>query len=265
MLDRAQHNIDASRVSNPWFMVPSPRPQASLRLFCFAYAGGNANIFRSWADQLDEQIELIAIQLPGRGARFNEPLLDSMESILEQLRLVFKDQYHRPYAFFGHSMGASIAFELSRIIQQRAKTDSDVLLPSRLIVSGRKGPSFVEEQEREPIHNLPKEEFINRLKNLNGTPQELLEHEDLMALMEPILRSDFKVIETWQHQEGELLKIPMSVYSGDEDEYLCPESLKAWQKETDQKCEFVSFSGDHFYLQSQEQNLVNQINKSLAT
>jgi len=245
--------------SNPWLWTPSPRPQAELSLYCFAYAGGNATIFRSWVDKLDPRIELQAIQLPGRAARFKEPLLDSMESILDALEIALLPEIEGgQYAFFGHSMGASVAFELTKRFQKKG-----VNLPKRLIVSGRRAPSLALDDNRKHIHTLPKDQFIERLKILNGTPEALLAHEDLMDLMEPILRSDFKVIETWKYQKGEPLDVPLSMFIGIDDEHVGEESYEAWKKESSQECELKIFPGDHFYIQNYENELIEKINSSL--
>lgn len=245
--------------NNPWLFSPQPRPRAELKLFCFAYAGGNANVFRSWVDKLDARIELQAIQLPGRAARFKEPLLESMEDILDALeKSLIKELENCPYAFFGHSMGASIAFELTRRLQNKGAN-----LPKRLIVSGRRAPSLPVDQNRKHIHKLPKAEFIERLKTLNGTPEALLAHEDLMNLMEPILRSDFKVIETWQYKPADALNVPLSIFTGIEDEHMGEESEQAWKKESTLECETHVFPGDHFYLQQYEDQLLKKINSSL--
>lgn len=251
--------------NNPWLWVPLPRPQAELTLFCFAYAGGNATVFRSWLDKLDPRIELQAIQLPGRAARFKEPLLDSMPAILDALEKYMSAELEQgEYAFFGHSMGASIAFELTRRLQAKG-----CKLPKRLIISGRRAPSLPLTEQKQLTHELPKDQFIARLKTLNGTPEALLAHEDLMNLMEPILRSDFKVIETWRYQAGECLNVPLSIYMGKEDEQLKDTSIEQcidmWKKESTQNCETHIFSGDHFYLQSYETELLEKINACLLS
>ena len=245
-----------------WFFVPKRRPAARLRLFCFAYAGGSAHVFRSWPDYLNTAIEVCAIQLPGRGARFKEPLLDSMDLILNELEAAIEPYVEQglslPYAFFGHSMGASIAFELCRRIQAKK-----LPLPQQLIVSGRRAPQLPLEDGRVMIHQLPKLEFIERLRKLNGTPDELLQHDDLMNLMEPVLRCDFKVIETWRYHTGQKLKLPVSVFSGQNDEHLDEQALAAWQEQSVFPCEFYRFPGDHFYLHTSEQILLAKLDQVL--
>ncbi len=249
--------------SNPWLVYPETNASAPFRLYCFAYAGGNANAFRTWPALLDKRVELVAIQYPGRATRFKETLIDSMAFMLEALENALSESLkEKPYAFFGHSMGAGIAYELSRRLYTKSETQK-VNLPVRLLVSGRRGPSTPIEADRKPIHDLPKDAFLERLKNLNGTPEELLQHEDLMNLMEPILRNDFKLVETWSYQAGKTLPIPLSIYGGEKDEHINLETLEAWKKESNMESNLVMFPGDHFYLHQHEELLLKEINKEL--
>jgi len=274
-------NTLACRPEGPWFFIPQPKPQAKLKLICFAYAGGNANIFRDWPSYLSEHIEVIAIQLPGRASRFKEPLLDSMESILgalEQVLFPFLEKLNEQgfaFAFFGHSMGASIAFELTRRLVDSKNIPKHIkqndyiqnILPHCLIVSGSSPGTtdrdMTDDSEQGRIYDLPQAEFFERLEKLNGTPSELLQHNDLMVLMEPILRSDFKVIETWQYQARPALPLPIHVYYGLDDMHVTQSSIQDWAKETTHHCEFFPFPGDHFYLQKDPEKLLNKLNESL--
>jgi medium-chain acyl-[acyl-carrier-protein] hydrolase len=258
--------VRAKRSENPWLFFPEDKQSANFRLFCFSYAGGNANTFRNWPRYLSEQIELIAIQYPGRATRFKEKSIDSMGEMVDQLLDHLKSEFNeKPYAFFGHSMGASIAFELARKIANENNSSGRKLTPpSHLIVSGRRGPKAKIEKERKPIHNLPQEDFLKRLRELNGTPEELLQHDDLMDLMEPILRSDFKLVETWKYKPQEVLSIPLSIYGGKDDQHIDEGSLNAWQLESDASSNIEVFPGDHFYLLQHEQRLVEKINNDLV-
>ena len=245
---------------NPWLFAPEPGAAAPMRLYCFPYAGGNAAVFRNWASQLPG-IELLAVQYPGRASRFSEPLIDSMECMLEALEEALPLE-EKPFAFFGHSMGASIAFELTRRLQETGRP-----LPSQLIVSGRRAPSAPPRMKNEsvPVYLLPKDEFIDRIRQLNGTPEELLKHADLMELMEPILRNDFKLVETLHYQEAPALRVPVYVMSGEDDTHVNADNVRAWQNETELSCHFDSFPGDHFFLHSHEALLLERLKAILPS
>ena len=122
----------------------------------------------------------------------------------------------------------------------------------------------LDDEERKYIYDLPKEQFFNKLKTLNGTPQDLLNNEDLMSLMEPIIRNDFKVIETLKYVEGESLNIPISVFSGMDDDHFSMQAMQTWEVQTSQAFDMQVFQGDHFYLHEQEKSLLDRINKMLS-
>lgn len=248
--------MKSSLKKSPWLIQFSQSKNAKFQLFCFAYAGGSAAIFRDWHQSLPEWVDLYAIQLPGRGARFSEPLIDSMESLIESLMLELEGQLGSlPYAFFGHSMGATIAFELTRRLQAQGK-----ILPLQLMLSGRRAPTERVSEDYQTIHDLPQEAFFKRLKKLNGTPDELLANQDLMSLMEPVLRCDFKAIETWHFSEGPKLNVPITALSGKVDDHIDSVSLQAWAEQTQQNCEVKMFEGDHFYLHQHSQTLLKTVN-----
>lgn len=242
-----------------WLVTPRPNPAARIRLFCFPYAGGNANAFRSWADKLNPQIEMLALQYPGRATRFKEPLIDSMDQMLVALEHALLDSlYEKPFAFLGHSMGASIAFEFSRVLQRKAYP-----VPKQLIVSGRRAPCepLVQQSksQKQPSYTLPKSDFLEKIRQLNGTPAELLEHDDLMELMEPILRNDFKLVETLSYKQDAKLNMPVYVMNGEDDSHVNEDTIKAWQDETSESCHFYSFPGDHFFLHAHEDQVLKAI------
>lgn len=251
--------LSNSAKNKAWLFIPRPNPAARIRLFCFPYAGGNANAFRSWADKLNPQIEIVALQYPGRATRFKEPLIDSMDQMLASLEHALLDSLHeKPFAFLGHSMGASIAFEFTRVLQSKAYP-----LPKQLIVSGRRAPceplAHQSHPQKQPTYTLPKADFLEKIRQLNGTPAELLEHDDLMELMEPILRNDFKLVETLNYKQEAMLNMPVYVMSGEDDNHVNEATIEAWQDETTESCHFYSFPGDHFFLHTHEGDVLKVI------
>jgi medium-chain acyl-[acyl-carrier-protein] hydrolase len=161
-----------------WFTCSHPNTQASLRLFCFPYAGGRATLFRNWASLLPSTVEVCAIELPGRGIRLKEPKFTRLAPLVQAIAQVILPYLDRPFAFFGHSMGSLIGFELARLLDNQYQQ-----APACLFVSGRCAPQV--QQSNPPIHNLPEVDFLEALRRLNGTPTEILNNIELMQMLVP--------------------------------------------------------------------------------
>ncbi len=242
---------------NPWFITAKPVSNPSLRLFCFCHAGGSATVFHQWHQRLPSDIEVCAIQYPGRGHRISEALIDDYDQMVESITEGIQSKLNQPFAFFGHSMGAMLSFGVARRLR-----DQGLPLPCHLLLSASRAPQF--ELGREPLHNLAKPEFIERLKQLNGTPAEVLEHAELMEMMEPILRADFKIVETRVYQETQPLEMPFAVFGGKEDSRVNTDYLQGWQQHTNAGFWLQLFSGDHFYYLQQPNPLLKQITDLLC-
>ena len=227
--------------TNRWLAYRKPRPQAKVRLFCFHYAGGAASVFRTWQEALPPSVEVCPVQLPGRESRLRETLLTSLDPLLDSLLENLQPALDLPYVFFGHSMGAIISFELSLKLRE-----SGTKGPELLMLSGRRSPHSPETDR--PIYDLPGAEFRRELRKLNGTPEEVLAHPELMELLEPVLRADFAVCETYVHQATKPLSCPMTVFGGLEDSKTPLEALEGWRRYTDGAFRLKRFPGDHFFL-----------------
>lgn len=227
--------------NNRWLAYRRARPGAKVRLFCFHYAGGAASVFRTWQDSLPGFVEVCPVQLPGRESRLREPLLVAVEPLLDALVENLGPAFDRPFAFFGHSMGAILSFELSLRLRR-----SGLQGPEALMVSGRRSPHSPETDR--PIHDLPGEEFHHELRKLNGTPEEVLAHPELMELLEPVLRADFAVCETYTHRPTEPLACPLTVFGGIEDPKTPRDVLEGWRRYTASDFLLERFPGDHFFL-----------------
>jgi len=167
-----------------------------------------------------------------------------------------KQHMDQPFAFFGHSMGALLGFELARHLRRECG-----LSPSHLFVSGRRAPQL--ERARPPIYDLPQKELLRELKCLNGTPREALEHPELMELMLPLLRADFAVCDTYEYREGPLLDCSITALGGLLDADVTPQSLDGWREQTTASFSLHMLPGDHFFLQQDESQLLSIIAKDL--
>lgn len=245
-----------TKVAVPWLIVPRPNPAAALRLFCFPYAGGAARIFRSWAEHLPVGVELCLVELPGRGARMWEPRLTSILSMAEALEAPLLHALDRPFAFFGHSMGAVIAFETARRLRRRHG-----LQPAHLFVSGSSAPHL---PRIHPVtYDLPEDEFLEHLVSLNGTPPEVHENAELMELLTPLLRADFQAVQTYAWHEEPPLSCAVHAFGGLEDENVSRERLAAWREQTTASFNLSMFPGDHFFLNTSPRALLEVLSSEL--
>ena len=240
---------------NPWIVYSKPNPNAKIRLFCFPYAGGSALVFRDWQNYLPDKIQVCPIEIPGRGSRLMEPLFEDTTSLIKAIAPEIEPDLDLPFAFFGHSLGALISFELACFLQQEYGK-----VPVHLIVSGRQAPTI---PERSPKYHLPAADLVAELKRLGGTPKEILENEELLELLIPILKADLTMDETYHYQNSEPLSCPLTIFGGTEDPETTDEDLAAWEQHTSNLLSLQMFNGDHFFLNSSKQLLLNKIRKIL--
>jgi surfactin synthase thioesterase subunit len=213
-----------------------------MELFAFPFAGGNEHCYRELGQRL-KRINLNVQPLPGRGSLMAQPCISGIDEMVDYLFQRIKDGLHRPYAFFGHSMGAFIAYMLCRKVSQE-----NMPLPEKLILSGRRAPSIVED---EPKHKMSSLRFRQALRDLGGIPDAVWQDEEIMALFEPIIRADFELIETYSYQRQEALNIPVHLFLGRYDS-VSYDQAEAWQKETLQPINITYFDGGHFYFKDDD-------------
>ncbi|MBI5722135.1 MAG: thioesterase [Burkholderiales bacterium] len=228
--------------SSAWLMRFAQRPAPSARLVCFSYAGGGGAVYRPFALALPSSIEVLAVQLPGRENRLREPPLKSVKAIVEALLPNLAPQLDRPYAFFGHSMGGLVAYEVARALRAQGLPG-----PARLVVSARRAPHLSEPDA--PLHPLPDESFIAELdRRYGGIPAEILQHRDILELLLPAMRADMTAIETHRHLPGPLLDCPITVFGGTGDTRAQREVLAPWHEHTHGPVQVRQFAGGHFYF-----------------
>ena len=215
--------------------------QNPMRLFCFPPAGGFGSLINKWEAHLPAGIQLVPVCLPGQGKRYRERPIASLSPLIDSLLRWIQPQLPSEYAFFGHSMGGLVCLELARNLIARG-----VHGPSGLFVSGCEAPDLFDIQPK--IHNLPAEQFITRLRQLNGVPPLVLENPELMELLLPSLRADFTVCETYKFEPGPPLSCSITAFGGDCDPEVTTEGLRAWRRHTTGSFNWHMYPGDHFYL-----------------
>lgn len=240
-----------------WVEHLSSDPRA-FRLFCFPHAGGSGEMFRQWHRHFPAEINICLVHLPGRGRRIAEAPFTNFRPLIESIADAIANHVPQPFAFYGHSMGAMISFELARELRRRGDKGLQ-----HLFLSGRRAPTTPRLEE--PIFDLPHDEFIAAVKKLNGTPHELLDDPELRDLFLPLLRADFEIVDTYVFQSEEPLCCPITVYGGLRDDHVSLESLREWQKQTVATCKTKMFPGDHFFIQDPANNFLNVLRLDVLT
>lgn len=250
--------LSSPAFSGLWFSHPVPRPHARLRLFCLPYAGGGMAAFRPWAEHLPDDVELCLVNLPGREARMREIPYTSIDDLVTDLSDVMLPLLDRPFAFFGHSMGALIAYALTRKLG-----DAQRLQPQHLLVSARRAPQIPEPDP--PLHQLSDAAFVVGLvRRYNGIPKAILQDIELLKLYLPTLRADLTMIETYRFSDPRSLDVPITAFGGWEDGRATPADLTAWRELSIGAFAMQMFPGGHFYIQSQREELLKAISDALS-
>jgi medium-chain acyl-[acyl-carrier-protein] hydrolase len=242
----------------PWLKYFKRSPQALVQLYCFPYAGGASSTFRSWAQALFPTVEVCAAQLPGRAERIFESPFDRLGPLIDALSAALYPSLNKPFALFGHSMGALVGFELAREIHRLCR-----LQPVHLFVSGCRAPQIGD--SRPGIYDLPESEFLTELYRMNGTPKEAIENPELMQLMIPALRADIAVYQTYRYVPGPRLTCPITALSGLEDERISLNHLEAWRDLTSASFTVQMFHGDHFFLHPSEADVLQCLSTHLKS
>jgi len=226
---------------------PSASASGRVQLFCFPYAGGGASIFRSWQAETGPSLRVIPVRLRGREGRIFEPPLRSVPDLAEAIAAEIVPLIDGPFALFGYSFGALLAFETARLLRRQGNA------PDRLMVAALKAPHLP--FRRKPIHDLPDLEFAEKIRNFHGTPEAVLRNAELMNLLLPAIRADFTAYETYRYVAEAPLDCPITAMGGARDSSTPLDELAAWGEQTRGRFATHVFPGDHFFLHSARQLL----------
>jgi surfactin synthase thioesterase subunit len=237
--------------------APARGRETRTRLFCFAHAGGSTTAFRTWARRLPADVEVVGVERPGQGARWQESAMSATRAVVADALRRITPQLDRPVALFGHSLGALVAFEVARVLEQEHG-----VVPRCLIVAGRRAPAIPSPEPH--VHGLPDDAFLAAIRAVGVTPAELLDDPEMRAHLLPRLRAEVALSESYVLQETSRLACPILVCGGHDDVGVPLEQLAAWQAHTTSHCDVRLFSGDHFFIRSAETELLAAIARALS-
>ncbi len=250
--------VDAPTTAGAWVVRPEPNPAARLRLFCFPHAGAGAALFRAWPKGLPQSVDLCAVRPPGRESRLREAAFTRLSDLVSAALSALRPYLDIPFAFFGHSLGALVCFELARHLRKETG-----LGPSHLFVAARRAPQRPEPNP--PIRHLSDLDFIEEVRRrFNGIPDMVLKESALIELMLPTLRADFAILETYEYVDDDPLGCPISCFGGLQDRESSCQDLAAWQEQTRGPFSLRMMPGDHFFLQGAHQLLLQALSQDLA-
>lgn len=229
-----------------------------ITLFCLPFAGGNKYSYRAFLKEAKGLLKIVPLEYPGRGGRMNESLETNIDRLVDDAyRQVKYISGLTEYAIYGHSMGGLVAWLLARKI-----VENGCRKPMHIFISGTIGPAACRVMDKKR-HLLEKSAFFAEIRDLNGSPEAVLQNADLMDHLEPILRADFEATETFIYTEATPLRIPFSVITGTEED-MEMDDIMSWQKETTYPVNFLRMSGGHFFIYEHAPEILNFISGKLS-
>jgi medium-chain acyl-[acyl-carrier-protein] hydrolase len=235
--------------------APAPRPRRAVRLLCLPYAGGGSATYAPWRRAAPTGLEVRPVELPGRQARFGQAPIDRIEPLVELLRSELTPTLEPPWALFGHSFGATVAFELARALRRHGAPR-----PLALFVSAARPPH---EPASRQLHRLPDAELIAAIADFGGAPPELLSDAQLQRLVLPALRADFAALETYRFAPGPPLDVPLVAFGGVRDRIVPPAMLAGWRRHSTASAAVRLLPGDHFFVERERGLLLGALAREI--
>jgi surfactin synthase thioesterase subunit len=223
------------------FVRKTDRPQARVRLFCFTFAASSAQIFHGWNDHAPDWIEVSGCELPGHGGRLSETPLDSQDLAAREIADILEPVLDRPYALFGHCLGATLAYEATRLLHQRGKTQ-----PLRLFTSGARGPHLG--IPIADVESMEDDEFIEHMHRAYSAPIAFLRHPEMRPLFLPMVRADARMTQNYRYSPGPPAAYPITAVAGETDPDVQLEHLEGWARHTTAGVTTHVYPGSHFFF-----------------
>ncbi|MCT2592044.1 alpha/beta fold hydrolase [Streptomyces sp. N2-109] len=243
--------------TDPWILRLNDTRDTAARLVAFPHAGGSASFFFGLGRALRSQVEVLGVQYPGRQERRTEKMIDNIPDMADQVFSRLNAWRDRPLVLLGHSLGAIVAFEVARRLEQETSTGV-----SGLIVSGRRAPSIIKDDE--DLHLREDRDLLAEIRVLGGTDGGLLQDDELMQMILPAVRTDYKAIETYRMKPGPKLQCPVSVLTGDADPRVSLDEVQAWRDQTAGAVQFRVFPGGHFFITDHLDEVCKAISTDVA-
>ncbi|MDI5965003.1 thioesterase II family protein [Streptantibioticus silvisoli] len=255
-LARPAPTVAPLRPDSRWIRPLRPLPAARLRLVCLPHAGGTAGYFRDWADLLPPDVELWAVQYPGRENRIAEPFVDRMAPLADHVARELAPFPDPPLVLFGHSMGAVLAHEVARRLTAAAGPRA----VHHLVVSGCAAPHLVRPLAgQEGAHLLPDDDLVAVLRRLDPDGTALLEDPDMRSVLLPAVRNDYELIQSYRGSPHPPLRAGITAFAGRQDDAVDDDALDAWAQATRGRFDRRSFPGGHFYLSHHRDEVVSAL------
>ncbi|MFH8987936.1 thioesterase II family protein [Streptomyces sp. NPDC017940] len=245
--------MTATDGSDLWLRRFHPAPGAPARLVCFPHAGGSATFYHPVSAALKSESDVVALQYPGRQDRRMEPNVDDIGVLADRIAPVVAPLFDRPVVFFGHSMGAVVAFEVARRLQEQGHA------PARLFASGRRAPST---RREENVHTRDDDGIVAEMKAMSGTDAAVLGDEELLRMVLPAIRSDYRAIETYGPVDT-TVDCPVTALVGDGDPKTTVPEADAWRAHTSAAFDIQVFQGGHFYLSPRAAEVIATVREAL--
>ncbi len=261
-----------------WLIFHQPNPSATTRLFCFPFAGGGAATFRPWTPHLHPRIELVAIEPPGRQTRLDEPPIRAIATFVERLVPALLPFLDRPFAVYGHCLGALTLFETVRTLMREHGR-----APMHVFVSGARPPDELQRHQDfetkllerllklpgysvfEPVHRQPDEVFAEAILQFNVLATEsLLGDPELRRLLLPVIRAEFEMSSKYRYAPEAPWDVPITCLTGIRDAYVSPENARSWSRFTTQRFQLFMVDSEHFLIVDDDQFVIRVLNRELA-